>query len=51
LLDRDVFFPPSGYETLFVSLAHDEADADATAAAAVDALAFLAPGSAGASAV
>jgi glutamate-1-semialdehyde 2,1-aminomutase len=44
LLDRDVFFAPSGYETLFVSLAHDEADADATAAAAVDALAFLAPG-------
>jgi glutamate-1-semialdehyde 2,1-aminomutase len=41
LLDRDVFFAPSGYETLFVSLAHDEADADATAAAVVDALAPL----------
>jgi glutamate-1-semialdehyde 2,1-aminomutase len=41
LLDHDVFFAPSGYETLFVSLAHDEADADATAASVVDALAPL----------
>jgi glutamate-1-semialdehyde 2,1-aminomutase len=31
LLDRGVFFAPSGYETLFVSLAHDDAAADATA--------------------
>jgi len=41
LLDRDVFFAPSGYETLFVSLAHDAADADATAASVIDALALL----------
>jgi glutamate-1-semialdehyde 2,1-aminomutase len=41
LLDRDVFFAPSGYETLFVSLAHGEADADATAASVIDALAQL----------
>jgi glutamate-1-semialdehyde 2,1-aminomutase len=26
LLDRGVFFPPSGYETMFVSLAHADAD-------------------------
>ena len=44
LLDRDVFFAPSGYETLFVSLAHDDADADATASATIDALAFLTQG-------
>ena len=25
-----VFFPPSGYETLFVSLAHTDADVDVT---------------------
>jgi glutamate-1-semialdehyde 2,1-aminomutase len=30
LLDRDVFFAPSGYETLFPSLAHTDADLDAT---------------------
>ena len=30
LLDRDVFFAPSGYETLFVSLAHTDADIDRT---------------------
>jgi glutamate-1-semialdehyde 2,1-aminomutase len=30
LLDRGVFFAPSGYETLFVSLAHDDAVIDRT---------------------
>jgi glutamate-1-semialdehyde 2,1-aminomutase len=34
LLDRGVFFAPSGYETLFPSLAHSDADIDATIAAA-----------------
>jgi glutamate-1-semialdehyde 2,1-aminomutase len=28
MLDRDVFLPPSGYEALFVSLAHDDAALD-----------------------
>ena len=32
LLERGVFFAPSGYETLFVSLAHDEKAAETTAA-------------------
>ena len=30
LLDQDVYFAPSGYETLFPSLAHSDADIDAT---------------------
>jgi glutamate-1-semialdehyde 2,1-aminomutase len=34
MLDRGVFFPPSGYETLFVSLAHTDADVDDTVAKA-----------------
>jgi glutamate-1-semialdehyde 2,1-aminomutase len=38
LLDRGVYFAPSGYETLFVSLAHDDTAAEATATAAFDAL-------------
>ena len=41
LLDRGVFFAPSGYETLFVSLAHDDAVIDRTvelAAAVADTL-------------
>ena len=33
LLDAGVYFAPSGYETLFPSLAHDDADIDATIAA------------------
>jgi glutamate-1-semialdehyde 2,1-aminomutase len=41
LLERGVFFAPSGYETLFVSLAHDEKAAETTAAAAVEAVAHL----------
>ena len=34
LLDQGVFFAPSGYETLFPSLAHSDADIDATIDAA-----------------
>jgi glutamate-1-semialdehyde 2,1-aminomutase len=41
LLERGVYFAPSGYETLFVSLAHDAAAADATALAAVEAMSAL----------
>ncbi len=37
LLDRGVYFAPSGYETLFPSLAHTDADIDATIAAAAEA--------------
>jgi len=39
LLDRDVYFAPSGYETLFPSLAHTEADIDRTLEAAAEAVA------------
>jgi glutamate-1-semialdehyde 2,1-aminomutase len=38
LLDNGVFVAPSGYETLFPSLAHTEADLDATFAAITSAL-------------
>ena len=41
LLDRGVYFAPSGYETLFPSLAHTDADIDATIDAAVDAAAAV----------
>jgi glutamate-1-semialdehyde 2,1-aminomutase len=41
LLERGVFFAPSGYETLFISLAHDDAAADATATAVFDAMSQL----------
>jgi len=37
LLDQGVYFAPSGYETLFPSLAHSDADIDATIAAALNA--------------
>jgi glutamate-1-semialdehyde 2,1-aminomutase len=36
LLSRGVFFPPSGYEALFVSLAHDDAVIDRTVEIAAD---------------
>jgi glutamate-1-semialdehyde 2,1-aminomutase len=42
LLDRDVFFAPSGYETLFPSLAHDDAAAEATADAFTATIALIA---------
>lgn len=42
LLDRGVFFAPSGYETLFVSLAHTDADIDRTVDAAAGAFAAAA---------
>ena len=34
MLDAGVYLPPSQFETLFVSLAHQQADLDATLAAA-----------------
>jgi glutamate-1-semialdehyde 2,1-aminomutase len=36
MLERGHYLPPSGYEALFVSLAHTEADIDATVAAAAE---------------
>jgi len=41
MLDRGVFLPPSGYETMFVSLAHTDADIDRTLDAAAAAAAGL----------
>jgi glutamate-1-semialdehyde 2,1-aminomutase len=38
LLDRNVYFAPSGYETLFPSLAHTDAEIDETIAAVVASL-------------
>ena len=42
MLDRGVFLAPSGYETMFVSLAHDDDVLDRTIAAAHEAAAQLA---------
>lgn len=42
MLERGIHLPPSGYEAVFVSLAHTEDDVDATVAAAREALADLA---------
>jgi glutamate-1-semialdehyde 2,1-aminomutase len=42
MLDRGHYLPPSGYEALFVSLAHTPEDIDATVAAAREAAATLA---------
>ena len=39
LLDRGVYFAPSGYETLFPSLAHSDADIDRTIDAAIESIA------------
>ena len=41
MLERGHYLPPSGYEALFVSLAHTPADIDATVAAAGDVAAAL----------
>jgi len=41
MLDRGVFLAPSGYETLFVSLAHDDDVIDRTVAIAADVAATL----------
>ena len=41
LLDRGVYFAPSGYETLFPSLAHRAEDIDQTINAAAEAAAAL----------
>ena len=37
LLEQSVYFPPSGYEAIFPSLAHTDADIDTTIDAAVNA--------------
>ena len=37
MLDRGVFLAPSGYETMFVSLAHTDADLDRTSTLAAEA--------------
>jgi glutamate-1-semialdehyde 2,1-aminomutase len=37
MLERGVFLAPSGYEAMFVSLAHTDADLDRTVEAAGDA--------------
>jgi glutamate-1-semialdehyde 2,1-aminomutase len=42
MLDRGVFLAPSGYETLFVSLAHDDETLETTIAAAREAAATIA---------
>lgn len=42
MLERGHYLPPSGYEAIFVSLAHTKADIDATVAAARDVAADLA---------
>ncbi len=39
MIERGVYLPCSQYEALFVSVAHSEADIDATVAAAEEALA------------
>jgi glutamate-1-semialdehyde 2,1-aminomutase len=41
LLERGVYFAPSGYETLFPSLAHTDADIDRTISAAAESVAAL----------
>ena len=38
MLERGVYLPPAQFEAAFVSLAHAEADIDATVAAAAEAL-------------
>jgi glutamate-1-semialdehyde 2,1-aminomutase len=38
MLERGFYLPPSQYEAAFISLAHSEADIDATADAAAEAL-------------
>jgi glutamate-1-semialdehyde 2,1-aminomutase len=38
MIDRGVYLPPSQFEVAFVSLAHSEAEIDATVAAASEAL-------------
>ncbi len=42
MLDRGIHLPPSGFEAIFVSLAHAEGDIDATVAAARESLSDIA---------
>jgi glutamate-1-semialdehyde 2,1-aminomutase len=44
MIDRGVYLPCSQYEALFISAAHDEADIDATVAAAADVFQALGKG-------
>jgi len=44
MLDRGIFLAPSAFESMFPSLAHTDADIDATIAAAHDVLASVAAG-------
>jgi len=41
MLERGVYLAPSGYETMFVSLAHDDDVIDRTVAIAADVAATL----------
>jgi glutamate-1-semialdehyde 2,1-aminomutase len=41
LVQRNIYWPPSGYEAAFISAAHSEADIDQTIAAARESLAAL----------
>jgi len=43
MLERDVWLPPSGYEAMFVSSAHDDANMDSIVAAARDSFRLIAP--------
>jgi glutamate-1-semialdehyde 2,1-aminomutase len=43
MLERGILLPPSQFETWFVSLAHEEADIDATIEAARESLAGASP--------
>jgi len=47
MMERGIYLPCSQYEALFVSAAHTEEDIERTVAAAKEALAKIAPGSAG----
>jgi glutamate-1-semialdehyde 2,1-aminomutase len=42
MLERGIYLPPSQFEAAFISLAHGEAEIDATIAAADQALGVLA---------
>jgi glutamate-1-semialdehyde 2,1-aminomutase len=39
MLERGIYLPPSQFEAMFISLAHNEADIDRTVAAARESLA------------
>jgi glutamate-1-semialdehyde 2,1-aminomutase len=43
MLERGIYLPPSQFEAMFISLAHTDADLDATIAAARESLASITP--------